>query len=100
MIGLGKKKMDNQDYIYVGSYEKCWKPFNYIYQLKTESSWVLVNYSTKYDSILEEHVMFNEELDEGLTINQEITITDFEKQVETQYPSFVVNNIKLLRTST
>ena len=86
-----------KDYIYVGSFELRWKYFNWVYKIKTDSCLVMVNYSTKYDSILEEHVMFDEELDEGLTINQEITITDFEKQVVEHYTKFIVNNIKLLR---
>lgn len=92
--------MNNQDYIYVGSFENRWKYFNYQHQLKTESSWVLVNYNAKYDNLLEEHIMFDEKNDEALTITKKITITDFEKQVEARYPSFVVNNIKLLRVST
>lgn len=85
------------DYIYVGSFELRWKRFNYYHQIKTESCLIMVNYNTEFDAILEECVMFSEGLDERLTINQEITITDFEKQVETQYTEFIVNNIKLLR---
>ena len=88
------------DYIYVGSFELRWKYFNWVYKIKTNSCLVLVNYNTEYDSILEEHVMFDEELDEGLTITKTIVITDFEKQVVAQYSEFIVNNIKLLRTST
>lgn len=87
------------DYIYVGSFERRWKYFNYQYQLKTKSSWVLVNYSTVFDSILEEHVAFDD-VDERLTINRLITITDFEQQVVACYSEFIVNNIKLLRHCT
>lgn len=87
------------DYIYVGSYELRWKYFNWVYKIKTNSCLVMVNYSTKYDSILEEHVMFDED-DEALTIIKRITVTDFEKQVVERYTKFIVNNIKLLRTST
>ncbi len=87
------------DYIYVGSFERRWKFFNWVHQIKTNSCLVLVNYSTKYDSILEEHVMFDEG-DESLTLTKTIVITDFEKQVEAQYSEFIVNNIKLLRAST
>ncbi len=84
------------DYIYVGSYEKRWKYFNYQHQLKTESSWVLVNYNAKYDNLLEEHIMFYG-VDEACVLTKTFVITDFVKQVEEQYPEFVVNNIKLLR---
>lgn len=88
------------DYIYVGSFELRWKHFNRKkWQLKTESSWVLVNYNMKYDSILEEHVMF-ERNNESLTLTKTIVITDFEKQVVACYSEFIVNNIKLLRAST
>lgn len=89
-----------KNYIYVGSYELRWKYFNYQYQLKTESSWVLVNYNAKYDNLLEEHIMFDEKNNEALTITKKITITDFEKQVVECYIKFIVNNIKLLRTGT
>lgn len=84
------------DYIFVGCYEKRWKYFNWVYKIKTDSCLVLVNYSTKYDSILEEHVMFDED-DEACTITKMIVITDFEKQVVAKYSKFIVNNIKLLR---
>lgn len=87
--------MDN--YIFVGSFENRWKYFNYQYQLKTKSSWVLVSYNAKYDNLLEEHIMFDEKNDERITINREITITDFEKQVCECYTKFIVNNIQLLR---
>lgn len=87
------------DFIYVGSYELRWKFFNWTHQIKTDSCLVLVNYNTEYDSILEEHVLFNED-DEGITLTKTITITDFEKQVVARYSEFIVNNIKLLRIST
>lgn len=92
--------MDNiKDFIYVGSYETRWKYFNHKYQLKTDSCLVLINYNVKYDNLLEEHIMFDE-YNEACTITKKITIVDFEKQVCEHYTKFIVNNIKLLRTST
>lgn len=85
------------DYIYVGSYEIRKKKFNWAYQIKTESSLVMVSYNVEYDSILEEHMMFDDEGNESLVINRHLTITDFEQQVERVYSDFIVNNIKLLR---
>ena len=87
------------DYIYVGSYELRWKYFNWTHQIKTNSCLILVNYNTEYDSILEEHIMFDED-DEACVITKTIVITDFKKQVEGMYTEFIVNNIKLLRVST
>ena len=84
------------DFIYVGSFENRWKYFNYQHQIKTKSSWVLVSYNTKYDNILEEHVLFDED-DEACVITKTIVITDFEKQVVGVYSEFIVNNINLLR---
>lgn len=84
------------NYIYIGSFERRWKFFNWAYKIKTNSCLVMVNYNTEYDSILEEHVMFNEG-DDSLILTKKITITDFEKQVVERYTKFIVNNINLLR---
>lgn len=85
-----------KDYIYVGSYELRWRYFNFKYRIPTESSYVMVNYCAKTDSILEERHQYDE-LAESLVINETIYITDFEKQVQKKYTPFIVNNINLLR---
>lgn len=103
VIHLGAEsgtKMNEQQFVYVGSFELRWKYFNWVYKIKTDSCLVLVNYNAKYDSILEECIMFDEKNNEALTITKRITIVNFEKQVVTKYSEFIVNNIKLLRTST
>lgn len=84
------------DYIYVGAFENRWQPFNFKYCIPTESSYVMVNYSAKLDSILEERHQYDE-LDESLVITNTIYITDFEEQVQKKYTPFIVRNIKLLR---
>ena len=85
-----------EDFIFVGSYEKRWKYFNWKYGLATDSCLVNVNYSAVLDELVEELVMFDD-VDERLVINRLITITDFEQQVVATYSEFIVHNINLLR---
>jgi len=66
-------------------------------QIKTDSCLVLVNYNTELDTIVEEHVMFDEANNERITINRKIVITDFEKEVINVYSQFILSNITLLR---